>query len=120
MDEYIVDYKVEFLSPRAPREWPPEAFERAVDALLVEETLARKAEGSLDDAVMVAISAAVESEETGKLRYRYRLSHAVRFADSVPAAERPERLRGWLAEMLGVTPRQFEGPWNIVGISVAE
>jgi hypothetical protein len=113
MRTYLTTYRVEFLSPKAPREWPLEAFTRAIDHLIADEVLARNA-ASERTLTTVALTEGVRMADGAKPLSR---TYEVRHLAEVPGDD-PALLRDTLADLLGVTPRQFEGPWNIIGIEV--
>jgi hypothetical protein len=113
MRTYLTTYKVEFLSPKAPREWPLEAFTRAIDHLIADEVLARNA-ASERTLTTIALTEGVHMADGAKPLSRI---YKVRHLAEVPGDD-PTLLRDTLADLLGVTPRQFEGPWNIIGIEV--
>jgi hypothetical protein len=113
MRSYRTTYRVEFLSPRAPREWPLEAFTRAIDHLLADEVLARNA-AKESSPVAIALTEGISMADGAKpLSREYVLRHAATAPGDEPAA-----VEAALSDLLGVTPRQFEGPWNIVSITV--
>lgn len=114
MRTYLATYHIEFLSPKSPREWPLEAFERAIDHLLADEILARREAKEDLRGVAIASTDGVDFEDGRKPLSRiYRLHH-----DAVVPGDDPALLQAALSDLLGVTPRQFEGPWNIVSIEV--
>ena len=113
MQSYRTVYRVEFLSPRAPREWPLEAFSRAIDHLLADEVLARNA-AKESSPVSIALTEGISMADGAKpLSREYVLRHTAALPVDDPAV-----LQAALSDLLGVTPRQFEGPWNIVTIEV--
>jgi hypothetical protein len=114
MRSFRATYHVEFLSPRAPREWPLEAFTRAIDHLLADEVLARNA-AKESSPVAIALTEGISMADGAKpLSRTYLLRHAATAPSDDPAA-----LQAALSDLLGVTPRQFEGPWNILSIEVS-
>jgi len=89
--------------------------------MLAEETLAMRADGERFSVHLAAVEGIGRSLE-GPRRAIYLVAHTARFAEDVTATcplARAELVRTFLAEALGLTPRQSEGPWNIVGLSVS-
>lgn len=122
METFLVTYRVDFPLPRKPTDLLLSNFELVLVGLLTEETMNMKAAGEDLGGVHLGDLRGVKVREVGPKQREYVVRHSVRF--ETPGLERthlrpPERLRLFLSEALGLTPRQYEGPWNITAISVA-
>ena len=120
MDAFVAAYQVEFAAPRRSADWPLSHFEAALAQMLAEETLAMRADGEHFDVHLGAVSGIVRQIE-GPSRATYLVAHRARFEEGIAAIrpiERAALVRRFLADALGLTPRQSEGPWNIVGLEV--
>lgn len=121
MDHFLGVYTVEFPRPANPAAWPLANFEMALDHLLTEQIVELTAMGEGTNGIHLAGVSGVSVRELGAGKCEYTMSHEARFDTPTPAQARvepAERLRTFLAELLGLTPRQWEGPWNIVGLTV--
>jgi hypothetical protein len=86
--------------------------------MLAEEELARGVDGEEDLGVRLGRT---QVERVGPLRNgscEILTLQRVRFSGDDPVELRSNRLRDRLADLLGVDPRQWEGPWNIIAIRV--
>lgn len=120
MDRFLGTYTVEFPRPANPAAWPLPNFELALDHLLTEQLVEMKSAGESTAGIHLAGVKGVSVREVGG-KQEYVMEHEVIFDAPTPAQARvepAERLRAFLAEVLGLTPRQWEGPWNIVGLAV--
>lgn len=120
MDRFLGTYTVEFPRPANPAAWPLVNFELALDHLLTEQIVELRSAGEGTNGIRLAGVTGQSVREIGG-KFEYVMLHEVAFDPPTPAQARlepAERLRAFLAEALGITPRQWEGPWNIVGLSI--
>lgn len=117
MDEFHTVYEVEFPAPRTPNDWSVSSFEAVLAHLLAEESLLLRDESGLGG-VHLGWTEGVGRELASSRRARYHLVQSVRFDEPLDPHEKLERLRGYLIEALGLAPRQYEGPWNIISVEV--
>jgi hypothetical protein len=111
---FRVVYRVECPSPT--QIVSARQFRLAVNHIIAEEVLARSV---LDDVVhrLRPVSMTVtDTRRIDPVTMEYDTIHVVRFTETVedPCGE----VRDFLQDVLGLTPRQWEGPWNIVGIAL--
>jgi hypothetical protein len=121
MDRFLGTYTVEFPRPANPAGWPLANFELALDHLLTEQIVELKAAGDGTNGIHLAGVKGVAVREIAPGKHEYVVSHDVLFDPPTTAQARlepAERLRLFLADVLGITPRQWEGPWNIVALTV--
>lgn len=117
MDEFHTVYEVEFPAPRTPADWSVSSFEAVLAHLLAEEALLLRDESGLAG-VHLGWTEGVGRELPSARRARYHLVQSVRFDERLSPFEKAERLRVYLVEALGLAPRQYEGPWNILSVEV--
>lgn len=120
MDAFVASYEVEFAAPRQSSDWPLSHFEAALAQMLAEETLAMRADGESMEVHLGAIEGIGRRIESPRRAF-YSVAHSARFESHGATAkpvEQAELVRRFLAEALGVAPRQSEGPWNIIGLEV--
>lgn len=117
MDEFHTVYEVEFPAPRTPEDWSVSSFEAVLAHLLAEEALLLRDEPTVAG-VHLGWTEGVGRELASPRRARYHLVQAVRFDDPLAPQEKVTRLKTYLAEALGLSPRQYEGPWNILSVEV--
>lgn len=118
MDSFVAAYEVEFAAPRQSSDWPLSHFEAALAQMLAEETLAMRADGESFEVHLGSIEGLGRRLE-GPRRATYVVAHAARFEHpGGKPTERAELVRRFLADALGLNPRQSEGPWNIIGLQV--
>lgn len=121
MDRFLATYTVEFPRPAVPAGWPLKNFEMALDHLLTEQIIELRSVGEGTGGVNLAGVEGIGVRDVAPNRREYTMAHDVRLDPPTPAQARMdpvERVRAFLAEALGITPRQWEGPWNIVNLTV--
>ena len=118
MESWLAVYRIEFPQPKRATRWSAGRYELALSHMLAEEELARGVDGEEDLGVRLGRT---RVERVGPLRNgscEILTLQRVRFSGDDPVELRSSRLRDRLADLLGVDPRQWEGPWNIIAIRV--
>jgi hypothetical protein len=119
MDEFLTTYEVEFPAPRTPEDWTVTHFEMALAHLLAEESLHMTVDGD-ELGVRLGWTEGLSRQIHANPRHAtYTLLQAVRFTPTGSLPDKTARLQAWLVDALGLHPRQFEGPWNIIGLTVS-
>lgn len=118
MESWLAVYRIEFPQPKRAKRWSAGRYELALSHMLAEEELARANDGESDEGVRLGRT---RIERVGPLRNgscELFTVQRVRFEGDDPLEVRATRLRSRLASLLGVEPRQWEGPWNIIALRV--
>jgi hypothetical protein len=118
MESWLAVYRIEFPQPKRAKRWSAGRYELALSHMLAEEELARSVDGEPDEGIRLGRT---RVERVGPMRNgscELLTLQRVRFDGDDPVEVRATRLRSRLASLLGLDPRQWEGPWNIIALRV--
>ena len=122
METYRAIYRVDFVPPVSPAQLSLQAFEEALDTLLNTAAIARRHEGLPDDGIRIARTEGLAVVPVDDRASDFVVRHTVRLhpQDGCPGNtdDGIARLCRRLADDLDLHPRQVEGPFNIVDLTV--
>ena len=121
---FLATYPVDFVPPRKPGDIDARTFADTLSTILLEaDVLQRTSTSSIDpEGVTIASTKAVAYRDVSSRVREYNVRHVVRFdrplSRHAAALDPANRLRAYLVEALGLHPRQSEGPFNIIGLTL--